>query len=604
MSTSRTHRPRSIGLLPAVFLLSSCGGGGGSGAAPPAGPTPGDDASLAELTLSSELDQPFQSNQTDYTSSVGFLGTTVVVTPTAADPAATVTVNGSVVPSGTASPPLPLTEGTNRIETTVTAEDGSTRRYTIDVAREDLGAFAQRAYGKASTTDEGDFLGWSVALAGDTLAIGMPRENSAATGVNGDATDDGAPLSGAVVVFERVGDAWRQEAYLKASNTGPGDAFGFAVALSGDTLVVGAPSEESSATGIDGDETSDDAIASGAAYVFRRTGAAWRQEAYLKASNTDRGDFFGFSVALSGDTLAVGAPEEDSSATNVNGDGTDDGASSSGAVYLFEREGDTWGQEAYLKASNTDADDEFGEHLALSGDTLAVGAVFEDSAATGVGGDETDDGAADAGAVYLFTQDAAGWRQETYLKAPNTGEDDQFGSALALSGATLAVGAIREDSAATGANGDATNDDAPKSGAVYLFERSEAGWRPEAYLKASNTDPEDNFGRAVDLAGGTLAVGALNEDGNAFGVNGDGTNDDALRSGAVYLFERDRDGWRPRVYLKASNTDAFDRFGSALALAGDTLVVGAPEEDGGSTGIGGDPEDDSAQVSGAVYLFR
>ena len=108
----------------------------------------------------------------------------------------------------------------------------------------------------------------------------------------------------------------------------------------------------------------------------------------------------------------------------------------------------------------------------------------------------------------------------------------------------------------------------------------------------------------MDLAGGTLAVGALNEDGNAFGVNGDGTNDDALRSGAVYLFERDRDGWRPRVYLKASNTDAFDRFGSALALAGDTLVVGAPEEDGGSTGIGGDPEDDSAQVSGAVYLFR
>jgi nucleotide-binding universal stress UspA family protein len=179
-----------------------------------------------------------------------------------------------------------------------------------------------------------------------------------------------------------------QYAYGKASNTGSNDYFGFSVALSGNTLAVGAYAEDSAD--------------SGAVYVFRRSGTAWQQEAYLKASNTGASDYFGFSVELSGDTLAVGAYGEDSAAKSVGGNQVDNSAGNSGAVYVFRRSGMAWQREAYLKASNTGANDLFGYSVALSGDTLAVGAYLEDSAAQGVGGNQNSNSAADSGAVYVF----------------------------------------------------------------------------------------------------------------------------------------------------------------------------------------------------------
>jgi hypothetical protein len=181
-----------------------------------------------------------------------------------------------------------------------------------------------------------------------------------------------------------------QQIYLKASNTGVNDSFGWSVALDGDTLVVAAPDEDSSATGVNGNQTNNSATEAGAAYVFTRSGSTWSQQAYLKASNTATGDSFGISVALDGDTLVVGANGEDSSA---------------GAAYVFTRPtgGTTWSQQAYLKASNPGFNNEFGVSVALSGETLAVGAVFEDSNATGVGGDGDNDLAPGAGAAYTFT---------------------------------------------------------------------------------------------------------------------------------------------------------------------------------------------------------
>ena len=151
-------------------------------------------------------------------------------------------------------------------------------------------------------------------------------------------------------------DPVMQTAYLKASNTAQFDEFGGAVAVSGNTVVVGALGEFSSATGVNGDQSDNSAPDSGAAYVFVRTGSTWSQQAYLKASNTDASDFFGLSVALSGDTLVVGATLEDSSATGVNGNQSDNSALNSGAAYVFVRTGTTWSQQAYLKASNTDRD--------------------------------------------------------------------------------------------------------------------------------------------------------------------------------------------------------------------------------------------------------
>jgi hypothetical protein len=193
-----------------------------------------------------------------------------------------------------------------------------------------------------------------------------------------------------------------QEAYIKASNTGAGDNFGFSVSLSGDTLAVGAYLEASNATGINGNEADNSAIGSGAVYVFTRAGTTWTQQAYIKASNTDANDFFGTSVSLSGDTLAVGAYGEDSNATGTNGSEEDNSAPDSGAVYVFTRAGMTWTQQAYIKASNTDASDFFGWSVSLSGDTLAVGTLYEASNATGINGNQADNSALNSGAVYVL----------------------------------------------------------------------------------------------------------------------------------------------------------------------------------------------------------
>jgi hypothetical protein len=202
-------------------------------------------------------------------------------------------------------------------------------------------------------------------------------------------------------VFKRAGGVWVQEAYLKASNTGEDDVFGRSVSLSGNTLAVGARGEDSAATGVDGDQGDNGASRSGAVYVFKRAGAVWAQEAYLKASNTGGNDEFGHSVSLSGDILAVSAWQEDGASIGFNGDQGDDGATASGAVYVFKRTGSVWAQTAYLKASNTDADDEFGYSVSLSGDILAVGAHQEDSAAISIGGDQTSNTLSDSGAVYI-----------------------------------------------------------------------------------------------------------------------------------------------------------------------------------------------------------
>ncbi|RZJ17431.1 MAG: integrin, partial [Haliea sp.] len=196
---------------------------------------------------------------------------------------------------------------------------------------------------------------------------------------------------------------------------------------------------------------------------------------YGKASNSQANDWFGYSVALSGDgsTLAVGAPQEDSNAAGISGNQSDNSASNAGAVYVFTRVGSSWVQQAYLKASNPRAEDQFGYSLSLSGDgnTLAVGAPREDSGATGVGGNESDASASNAGAAYVFSRSAAAWTQQAYVKASNAQANDNFGYSVSLSGTgdTLAVGAPFEDSNATGIGGDQANNGANDSGAVYVF---------------------------------------------------------------------------------------------------------------------------------------
>ncbi|MET0534147.1 MAG: Calx-beta domain-containing protein [Steroidobacter sp.] len=413
--------------------------------------------------------------------------------------------------------------------------------------------WAQQAYVKASDPHAHDFFGWAVALSadGDTLAVGAPSNDSSASGVNGQEGNQAIVDSGAAYVFTRAGGQWSQQAFIKAPNRDEGDEFGSALALSldGDTLAVGAHFEASGAVGINGDQADNSRASAGAAYVFVREAAVWREQAYVKASNTGSFDIFGEALALSGDgsVLAVGAYGEFSNATGVNGNQQNTSAPFAGAVYVFVRDGGVWSQQAYIKASNTETSDSFGMAIALSadGNTLAVGAFFEDSAATGVNGDQNNETARGSGAVYVFTRQGVQWSQQAYVKASNTERDDGFGVPLALSadGDTLAVAAMFERGNGVGV--DAVHDDdqndnsADQAGAVYVFERQAGSWSQRAYVKASNTQAVDAFGFNLGLSsdGSVMAVGAVGEDSNATGVGGDQQNNDADTSaGAVYVY--------------------------------------------------------------------
>jgi uncharacterized repeat protein (TIGR02543 family) len=354
---------------------------------------------------------------------------------------------------------------------------------------------------------------------------------------------------------------------------------------------------------VNGNQSDNSAAGSGAAYVFTRSGTTWSQQAYLKASNTDAGDWFGWSLGVSGDTIVVGAYKEASNATGVNGDQTNNSAAESGAAYVFVRSGTTWSQQAYLKASNTDAGDWFGWSLGVSGDTILVGADKEASNATGVNGDQSNNSVLFAGAAYVFVRSGTTWSQQAYLKASNTGVTDFFGDSVSISGDTAVVGASQESSNATDVNGDQTNNSAVSSGAAYVFVRTGTAWSQQAYLKASNAEAHDLFGGSVAISGDTVVIGAVAEGSNATGVNGDQTNNSVSESGAAYVFQRSGTTWSQQAYLKASNPGVSDFFGGAIAISGDTILAAANDEDSNATGVNGDPNNNSAGNSGAAYVF-
>ena len=536
---------------------------------------------------------------------------------------------------------------------------------------------AASGYFKAPKAGVDDWFGHAVALSrdGSVLAVGAPGEDSASTGTfapgdvgyqtvlnNSDSTN-----SGAVTVYRRSeGKDWEIEAFVKAPKAGDGDNFGWALALSADgsALAAGAPGEDSSATGAFAPGApgyqdaldSAEASTSGAAYVYRRSGSEWSLEAFVKAPKAGGGDQFGSALALSGDgtALAVGSPGEDSASTGTFAPGgagyqtalDSEASTGSGAVTVYRRsERNDWEIEAFVKAPNADAFDEFGFAVALSEDssTLAVGAPFEESASTGTfaPGDAgyqaalddnsvhsvsrynldhnpIDSGSAefleaevgiDAGSAYVYRRSGADglWTVEAFVKAPKAGADDLFGYAVALSadGDTLAAGAPLEGSSHTGvfAPTDAgyqaalDSDGADASGAVISYRRSEGkDWEIEAFVKAPKAGVDDEFGYAVALSadGAALAVGAPFEESASTGVFilGDTGYQAALDSGdaplsggaTVYLRSGAGGLWTLEAFVKAPNAGDYDNFGEALALSGDggALAVGASHEDGGA----------------------
>lgn len=404
-----------------------------------------------------------------------------------------------------------------------------------------------------------------------------------------------------------------QQAYLKASNTEAYDQFGYSVAISGDTMVIGATGESSNARGVNGNQANNSANSSGAAYVFVRSGTNWVQQAYLKASNTTLGltgpQNFGSAVAISRDIIVVGAIGESSRAAGVNGNQNDTSAPAAGAAYVFARTGTNWVQQSYLKASNPEGGSaaniygaQFGFTVAVSGETVVVGAPYESSNATGVNGTQTDTSVSHSGAAYVFVRNGANWSQQAYLKASNPNAEDEFGTSVTVSGDTVVVGAPGEGSSATGLNGDQSDNSTRSAGAAYVFVRNGTNWSQQAYCKASNSGP-DSFGNGVSVSGDTLVVGAQFEASSASGVNGDQSGNGALGAGAAYIFVRLGTNWSQQAYLKASNPDAFDYFGSSVAVSGDTVIVAATKERSIATGINGDESDNSLMQSGAAYIF-
>ena len=461
--------------------------------------------------------------------------------------------------------------------------------------------WTQQAYLKASQVDASDTFGLSVAVSVDTVVVGGNLEDSSTTGVNS-TPDESAADSGAAYVFLRSGTTWTQQAYLKASNTpssssGEGDGFGNSVAVSVDTVVVGAPREDGSSTGVNStpNELATDA---GAAYVFVRSGTSWTQQAYLKASQVSAADQFGNSVAVSGDTVVVGAWEEDSSTAGVNSTPNESGGQS-GAAYVFVRSGTTWTQQAYLKASQVSAGDGFGFSVAVSVDTVVVGATIEDSSTTGVNS-TPNESASGSGAAYVFVRSGTTWTQQAYLKASQVNASDTFGQSVAVSGNTVVVGATGEASSTTGVNS-TPNELAGSAGAAYVFVRSGTTWTQQAYLKASQVNASDTFGRSVAVSGDTVVVGAYLEDSSTTGVNSM-PNESADASGAAYVFVRSGATWTQQAYLKASQVTAGDNFGASVAVSGVTVVVGSPTEDSSTTGVNSTPNE-SASGSGAAYTF-
>jgi hypothetical protein len=350
-----------------------------------------------------------------------------------------------------------------------------------------------------------------------------------------------------------------QLGFLKAANAGAGDNFGDKVAISGNTVVIGAKFEDGSATTIDGADD-DAAPTAGAAYVYvyNANTLAWEQQAYLKASNGEGGDRFGADVAIDGDIIVVGAENEDGAGGN------------SGAAYVFVRNAGQWTEQAILRPSNAASGDWFGGDVDISGDTIVVGAYRENEA-------------------FVFTYDPVleQWTEQQILTGSNTASGDNFGRGVTIDGDTIVVGAFFEDSNATSINGPGDNNSRSNSGAAYVFVRNDGVWTEQAYIKADNAAVDDLFGGILDLDGDTLAVGVYSRG--------------PFDHGGAYVFQRSGETWTQQAYFEPALATTNEYFGSAISISGDLVAVGSPQEDG--NGVDGET-DNSLLSSGAVYVYK
>jgi hypothetical protein len=371
-----------------------------------------------------------------------------------------------------------------------------------------------------------DKFGTSVSISGDTMVVGAPHHDIPI----GDA--------GSAYVFIRNGTSWTQQAKLVAGSSKASDYFGNSVSISGDTIVVGVMNDDN--------RSLTDA---GAVYVFTRDDpGAWTQQAKLVASDGAKGEKFGWSVSISGDTIVVAAYKDD------------DKGRASGSAYVFTRDvPGAWTQRAKLVASDGAADDYFGYSVSISGDTIVVGNIGDD-----------DKGSA-SGSAYVYTRDVPGsatsaWTQRAKLVPADGAADDNFGWSVSVSGDTIVVGAYKDD------------DKGSASGSAYVYTRDVPGiWPQRAKLVPDDGAGSDYFGHSVSVSGDTIVVGAHKDDSS---------------TGSAYVYTRDVPGtWTQTKKIVADDGAGSDNFGWSVSISGDTIVVGAHQDD------------DKGSNSGSAYVF-
>jgi hypothetical protein len=371
-----------------------------------------------------------------------------------------------------------------------------------------------------------DLFGTSVDVIGDTMVVGAPLDD---VGGNDD--------QGAVYVYVRDGDAWEEQARIVDPIGQAFDGFGFDVAVSGNVIAVGVPGDDIGAN-----------VSQGSVCVFVRTGSTWNFRARLLASDGANLDVFGWSVDVSGERIAVGAPGH-----AVGAD------AQQGQVYAFARSGPTWVEEDRLVATGGDAIEQMGYSVAVDGDTVIAGAWQDEP-----------NGVFLQGSAYVFRRNGSSWSQEERLVASDGASGDRFGVSVAVSGDTAAVGASSKD-----VNGNASQ------GATYVFVRDGSSWVEQDSLVASDGAADTNFGAAVAVSGDRVLVGD-------FWATVDGNS----RQGAAYLYVRHGTAWTEHQKLTAGDGDADDNFGRAVAISAETAVVG------------GDRDEEGADLDrGSAYVF-
>ncbi len=376
----------------------------------------------------------------------------------------------------------------------------------------------------AGTGSSSDKFGYAVDVDGDTLVAGSIY------------ADTGAPDSGSAYVFERSSGVWSEVLELVPENPETFTDFGWSVAVDGDTIAVGRRADNQ-----------DGLFGSGSVYVYVRNGSTWSFQQKLRASDPGSPDQFGTSVGLDGDTLVVGARRDDSE---------------TGSAYVFTRAGAVWTQRAKLLASDGEAFDALGFSVALAGDTIVAGAIGDDD-----NGDR-------AGSAYVFVNGdwfdpGASVLNETAKLLAGDGQPlDNFGSGVAVQPGRILVGCHADDDAGT------------DGGSAYFFEGAGASWSEVQKVVPAGGTVNAQFGNHVDLHGSFALIGASNEPATFSG------------QGAAYLYARFAGHWSLHTRVVAPDPGLVDSFGEGVAMSGGTLVVGAPNDD------------DLGNNSGSVYAFE